>query len=56
LVDSEREKLDDYLRNLSTTRTSIGEAMVFCLDHAESAADIVLSISQSLASAESNTN
>lgn len=45
MLDEDRETLDNILRNLNTTRSRIGDAMVFCLDHAESAADIVLSIS-----------
>ncbi|XP_033637399.1 U2 snRNP-associated SURP motif-containing protein-like [Asterias rubens] len=48
LSDSQRDKLEEMLRGLTMERSKIAESMVFCLDHAESAEEIVECISESL--------
>ena len=45
---SQRDKLEDMLRGLNTERDKIGECMVYCLDHAEAAEEIVDCIAESL--------
>ncbi|KAL4220667.1 U2 snRNP-associated SURP domain-containing protein [Mactra antiquata] len=48
LTDSQRDKLEDMLRELTPERFKVGEAMVWCLDHAESAEEVVECITESL--------
>ncbi|XP_062608000.1 U2 snRNP-associated SURP motif-containing protein-like, partial [Saccostrea cucullata] len=48
LTDSQRDRLEDMLRELTPERTKVGDAMVWCLDHAESAEEIVECITESL--------
>lgn len=45
---SQRDRLEDMLRELTPERTKVGDAMVWCLDHAESAEEIVECITESL--------
>lgn len=45
---SERDKLEETLRGLTPRRGDIGEAMLFCLNHAEAAEEIVECITESL--------
>lgn len=52
LTDSQREKLEEILRNLTPERTKISEAMVFCIDHADAAEEVVECIAESLSLAE----
>ena len=44
----QRDRLEDLLRELTPERVKIGDAMVWCLDHAESAEEIVECIAESL--------
>lgn len=44
----ERDKLEEILRGLTPRRGDIGEAMLFCLNHAEAAEEIVECITESL--------
>ena len=44
----ERDTLEDILRSLLPRQMPIGEAMVFCLDHADCAEEIVECIAESL--------
>ncbi|KAL3219806.1 hypothetical protein MRX96_005573 [Rhipicephalus microplus] len=48
LSDSQRDKLEDMLRNLTPERSRIMEAMVYCIEHADAAEEIVDCITQSL--------
>lgn len=48
LSDSQRDKLEDMLRNLTPERPRIMEAMVYCIEHADAAEEIVDCITQSL--------
>ncbi|KAK6196135.1 hypothetical protein SNE40_001419 [Patella caerulea] len=48
LTDSQRDRLEDMLRELTPERCKVGDAMVWCLDHAESAEEIVECLSESL--------
>jgi hypothetical protein len=47
-VCSQRDRLEDMLRNLTPERTKIGDAMVWCLDHADSAEEVVECIAESM--------
>ncbi|OWF40445.1 U2 snRNP-associated SURP motif-containing protein [Mizuhopecten yessoensis] len=48
LTDSQRDRLEDTLRELTPERMKIGDAMVWCMDHAEAAEEIVECITESL--------
>uniref|UniRef100_A0A2C9JJG6 U2 snRNP-associated SURP motif-containing protein n=1 Tax=Biomphalaria glabrata TaxID=6526 RepID=A0A2C9JJG6_BIOGL len=48
LTNSQRDRLEDVLRELTPERMKIAEAMVWCLDHAEAAEEIVECIAESL--------
>jgi len=48
LTNSQRDRLEDMLRELTPERSKIAEGMVWCLDHAEAAEEIVECISESL--------
>lgn len=48
LKEEERDKLEEILRGLTPRRGDIGEAMLFCLNHAEAAEEIVECITESL--------
>lgn len=48
LTDSQRDRLEDMLRELSPEKSRIGEVMVWCLDHAEAAEEIVECIGEAL--------
>ncbi|KAK2182719.1 hypothetical protein NP493_340g03058 [Ridgeia piscesae] len=48
LSESQRDQLEDMLRELVPERSRIGDAMVWCLDHAEAAEEIVECIAESL--------
>uniref|UniRef100_A0A4W3HR54 Zgc:163098 n=1 Tax=Callorhinchus milii TaxID=7868 RepID=A0A4W3HR54_CALMI len=48
LKDEQRDKLENILRGLAPHRNNIGEAMVFCLNNAEAAEEIVDCIAESL--------
>lgn len=52
LSDSKRDRLEDLLRNLTPERTKIREAMIFCIDHAEAAEEVVECIAESLSIVE----
>lgn len=45
---SERDKLEEMLRGLTPRRGDVAEAMLFCLNHAEAAEEIVECITESL--------
>ncbi|XP_078484843.1 U2 snRNP-associated SURP motif-containing protein-like [Ciona intestinalis] len=48
LKEDERDKLEDILRSLLPRQKLIGDAMVFCLQHAECAEEIVECLAESL--------
>ncbi|KAK4336982.1 hypothetical protein RND71_044172 [Anisodus tanguticus] len=48
LTDKEREIFEDLLRNLSPERQKIQDAMIYCIEHAEAAEEIIDCISESL--------
>ncbi|ESP01722.1 hypothetical protein LOTGIDRAFT_139163, partial [Lottia gigantea] len=48
LTDGQRDRLEDMLRELTPEKNKVGEAMVWCLDHADSAEEIVECIAESL--------
>ena len=44
----QRDHFEDLLRTLTPERTKIGDAMIWAIDHAESADEIIDCISESL--------
>jgi U2-associated protein SR140 len=48
LSNSDRDTLEDHLRNLTAERKLIGKAMVWCLKHADAAEEVVECIAESL--------
>lgn len=48
LRSSQREKLEEMLRNLTPEKRSVSEAMMFCIDHADGAIEVTECISESL--------
>ena len=44
----QRDRLEDLLRELTPERIKVGDAMVWCLDHADSAEEVVECIAESL--------
>lgn len=48
LTDSERELFEDMLRDLTPERQKIQEAMIYCIEHADAAEEIVKCIVESL--------
>lgn len=48
LSNSQRERLEDLLRNISPERIKVAEAMVFCIEHSEAAEEICDCIQESL--------
>lgn len=48
LSNSQRDRLEDMLRNLTPERAKIADAMVYCIEHAEAAIEIVDCIAESL--------
>lgn len=48
LSNSQRERLEDLLRNISPERIKVAEAMVFCIEHSEAAEEISDCIQESL--------
>lgn len=47
---SQRDRLEDLIRHLTPERSKIGDCMVFCIEHADSADEICECIEQSLES------
>ncbi len=52
----QRDKLEDYLRGLHPEREQISEAMMWCVEHADSAEEVVECIAESLGIAETPLN
>ncbi|KAJ1530303.1 hypothetical protein ONE63_005222 [Megalurothrips usitatus] len=48
LSNSQRERLEDLLRNISPERMKVAEAMVFCIEHSEAAEEICDCIQEAL--------
>ncbi|KAG8580906.1 hypothetical protein GDO81_007472 [Engystomops pustulosus] len=48
LKEEQRDKLEEVLRGLTPRKNDIGDAMVFCLNHAEAAEEIVDCVAESL--------
>ena len=48
LSDTQRDKLEDMMRNLTPERSKIADAMIYCIDHAEAADEITECIMESL--------
>lgn len=56
LSDEERDEFEKILRNLTTERISIGNGLVFCFDHADSSAELVVILGQALSLPETTIN
>ncbi|KAF7274403.1 U2 snRNP-associated SURP motif-containing protein [Rhynchophorus ferrugineus] len=48
LSKSQRDRLEEFIRNLTPEKKKIGEVMVYCIDHAEAADEISDCITESL--------
>ncbi|XP_017778699.1 PREDICTED: U2 snRNP-associated SURP motif-containing protein isoform X2 [Nicrophorus vespilloides] len=48
LSNTQRDRLEDLIRNLSPERRKIGEVMVFCIEHSEAAEEIADCVTESL--------
>lgn len=48
LSDMQRDKFEDLLRGLTAERTAVRDAMVFALDHADCAAEVVEILTEAL--------
>ncbi|XP_012278514.1 U2 snRNP-associated SURP motif-containing protein isoform X2 [Orussus abietinus] len=53
---SQRDRLEDLLRNISPERIKVAEAMVFCIEHAEAAEEICDCITESLSILQTPVN
>lgn len=47
---TQRERLEDLLRNITPERLKVAEGMVFCIEHADAAEEICECIFESLSS------
>ncbi|KRX02211.1 SWAP/Surp [Pseudocohnilembus persalinus] len=54
LSQEDKQRLEDTIRKMNTTRTSIGETMLYCMDQYNSACDIIITITQSIDEALGN--
>ncbi len=52
----QREHLEDLLRTLTPERTKIGDAMLWAIDHAEAADEIMDCITESLSISQTPTH
>lgn len=50
LSPTQRDRLEDLIRNITPERMSIAEVMVFCIQHSDSAEEICDCIAESLSS------
>lgn len=56
LSNSQRDRLEDLLRNITPERIKVAEAMVFCIEHAEAAEEICDCITESLSNSTTAAN
>ncbi|XP_063395659.1 U2 snRNP-associated SURP motif-containing protein [Cydia fagiglandana] len=49
LSNNQRDRLEELIRGLTPNRTAIGEAMAWCLEHAEAAGEVTQCLAESLA-------
>ncbi|XP_059613579.1 U2 snRNP-associated SURP motif-containing protein isoform X2 [Phlebotomus argentipes] len=52
LSTAQRDRLEDLIRHLTPERTKIGDAMIFCIEHADAADEICECIAESMANSE----
>ncbi|XP_047985315.1 U2 snRNP-associated SURP motif-containing protein isoform X2 [Leguminivora glycinivorella] len=48
LSNNQRDRLEELIRGLTPTRSAIGEAMAWCLEHAEAAGEVTQCLAESL--------
>lgn len=53
---SQRDRLEDLIRHLTPERQKIGDAMIFCIEHADAADEICECIAESVSSTETLVN
>ncbi|KAJ8670800.1 hypothetical protein QAD02_002059 [Eretmocerus hayati] len=56
LSNSQRDRLEELLRNITPERMKVAEAMIFCIEHAEAAEEICDCITESLANSSTPAN
>ncbi|XP_014215051.2 U2 snRNP-associated SURP motif-containing protein [Copidosoma floridanum] len=56
LSNSQRDRLEDLLRNIAPERLKVAEAMIFCIEHAEAAEEICDCILESLSILQTPAN
>ncbi|XP_054724007.1 U2 snRNP-associated SURP motif-containing protein-like [Uloborus diversus] len=49
LSDSQRDKFEDLLRNITPDKYKIAEVMIYCIDHAEAAEEVIDCIGEAIA-------
>ncbi|XP_063375510.1 U2 snRNP-associated SURP motif-containing protein [Cydia amplana] len=49
LSNNQRDRLEELIRGLTPTRTAVGEAMAWCLEHAEAAGEVAQCLAEALA-------
>ncbi|XP_055702825.1 U2 snRNP-associated SURP motif-containing protein [Phlebotomus papatasi] len=52
LSTAQRDRLEDLIRHLTPERTKIGDAMIFCIEHADAADEICECIAESMGNVE----
>ncbi|XP_062132261.1 U2 snRNP-associated SURP motif-containing protein isoform X1 [Drosophila sulfurigaster albostrigata] len=52
LSNAQRDRLEDLIRHLTPERSRIGDAMIFCIEHADAADEICECIAESLANSK----
>lgn len=55
-IRSQRDRLEELIRHLTPERSRIGDAMIFCIEHAEAADEICECLDEALASASTQPN
>jgi U2-associated protein SR140 len=49
---SQRDRLEDLIRHLTPERAKIGDAMIFCIEHADAADEICECIAESMSTTD----
>jgi hypothetical protein len=55
-INRKRSKLEEMLKNITLERKSISEAMIFCIDNAEKAEEIVECLVESITQGDLTLN
>lgn len=49
---SQRDKFEDLLRNITPEKYKVAETMIYCIDHAEAAEEVIECIGEAIAAPE----